>query len=187
MPPDRRLSWRVHHADANHELAVGRTLDTVPITYGGTAGLPAPPVDLDTLARALAEALGGPPPQQAQVSSADRTLLGRIDTLTYWLRHPTVPRYVIDGEDEQGRDGRGMPAAELRAVLLERTTPLDARHRAWRYVAGQIHATGGDGRGDWFLYALGLILPGLWGRALELAPPPDTPLDRVHQVHRVLA
>ncbi len=190
VPPDRRPPRRVHHTDANHELAVGRTLDTVPITYGGTAGLPAPSVDLDTLAHALAQALGGPPPRQARIATANTTLLGRIDTLTYGLRHPTVPRHLIDGGDSTDGHpphGRGLPVAGLRALLLDRATPVEVRHRAWQHVAGQIRQHSGAQRGDWFLYALGMILPGLWSKALALAPPPDTPLDVVHRVHRVLA
>lgn len=191
-PPDRRRSWRVHETDANHELAVGRTLDTVPITYGGTGGLPAPPIDLEALADALAQASGGPPPRQARIATADTTLLGRIDTLTYRLRRPTVPHHVIgDGNIGAGGDDpateSGMPVVQLRAVLLDRTTPHDVRHRAWQHVAGQILQLRGRQRAGWFLYALGLVLPGLWSRALMLAPPPNTPLKRVHRVHQLLA
>jgi hypothetical protein len=166
----------------------------VPITHGGTDALPAPPLDLEALADAMAHALGGPPPQKARIARADTTLLGRIDTLTYRLRHPTMPRHIVrDGDGDIGDGGRdpaaerGMPVVQLRAVLLDRTTPNDVRHRAWQHIAAQIRQLRGEPRADWFLYALGLALPGLWSRALTLAPPPNTPLKRVHRVHRRLA
>lgn len=72
---------------------------------------------------------------------------------------------------------------QLRATLLRRGTTVEVKDQAWRYLVAQARAH----RGDWHLYTLGMLLPGLWDAALDLAPQPVTPVGRVLTVHRLIA
>lgn len=128
-----------------------------------------------SLTAALSAGPEPPPPRPARVA----TLLGQIEALAYRLPAPTVPRGVVGQEPA----AQGMRMPQLRAVLLRAGTIREVKDRAWRYLVGQARAH----RGDWHLYTLGVLLPGLWQAALRLAPQPVTPLGRVLAVHRLLA
>jgi DNA-directed RNA polymerase specialized sigma24 family protein len=135
----------------------------------------------DTVAHAPTTARASRQPAKAPDADADNTLFGRLRTLTNELRHPTLPGGLVDQPDQS------LTLITLRAVLLPEGTPVAVRDRVWQHLAIQIQQRRDSPRQDWFLYALGLILPGLWRTALRLAPPPDASMQRIRHVQTVLA
>ncbi|MBX7266499.1 hypothetical protein KIF24_10960 [Micromonospora sp. Llam7] len=143
-------------------------------------GPPPGPGGPGALTAALTAALTGEPePAPARPAARVATLLGEIEALAYALPAPTVPRGVVG----QQPPAQGMTMPQLRATLLRQGTTVEVKDQAWRYLVTQARAQ----RGDWHLYTLGMLLPGLWKAALTLAPPRATPLGRVQAVHRLIA
>jgi hypothetical protein len=57
--------------------------------------------------------------------------------------------------------------------------PPQSKDQAWRFLVRQI----ADHGGNWHLYAIGAMVPGLTGIVLQLAPP-RTPRDLIEQAYR---
>jgi hypothetical protein len=96
--------------------------------------------------------------------SYPKTWLGKLWRRAEALTEVRVPRGVL---------GLSPPDEPICPTTWHREMPLypqKTRDDAWRYLVRQVRAH----RGDWHLYAIGAMVPGLTGKALELAPKGST-------------
>ncbi len=105
-----------------------------------------------------------------------------LEVFTEMVKTMDLP--VISGYLTLGRiDAGWLSMAHLRRELLAPTTPAEARDQAWRHVLHLVR----NSDFVWHYFAIGLAMPGLWNRALSIAPRKHRlPPPFIARVHRHL-